>query len=111
MGAAGFTALLQPASVVTYRKVRPLRVGDLPIFVARRHDEASLKSCEHIDAKWGIRCRVDRWHEGHRDEALAGTCFDARAAPPADAAEAASGAEDDAASGTEDVEASSGSGG
>ena len=46
--------LLAPAAVVTYRKVRPLLPSDLPLFVARRHDEASALSIAHVDAKWRI---------------------------------------------------------
>lgn len=44
VAAAGGKCLLAPNAVVTYRKVRPLLPSDLPLFVARRHDEASVLS-------------------------------------------------------------------
>ena len=44
---AGGGVLLEPNAVVTYRKVRPLLPSDLPLFVARRHDEPSALALAH----------------------------------------------------------------
>lgn len=75
VAAAGFDAVLEPRAVVTYRKARPLAPSDLALFVARRHDEACVRSLLYLERKWRVRTRLDRWHESHRDEALTGTRF------------------------------------